>query len=60
MLQSVNVINSHDFLFYFIDNSLEKYEKIVTVQSNCSSKRDELCVTPKSEVSGECYVSYWF
>lgn len=42
----------------FLDNSLEKYEKIMEVHANCTSEQsNQLCAMPKNKPHEECYVS---
>lgn len=48
-----------------LDNAYERYEKITTIDRNCTSQNDAICVTPQNKHSSECYVSsrpcfkYW-
>lgn len=40
-----------------LDNAYERYEKITTIDRNCTSQNDAICVTPQNKHSSECYVS---
>lgn len=40
-----------------LDNAYERYEKITTIDRNCTSQNDAICVTPQNKHSAECYVS---
>jgi hypothetical protein len=58
MNDSINNINSCEMTFDFLsDNAYEKYEKIVSIDRNCTVDSDSLCVNYQNKQKDECPVS---